>query len=247
MTIKDEVLAAFAKLDPAADADWNKDGTPKLDAIRRAAGDEKIARDELTQSIGDLRRPAAPQAAEQAPPTAAAAEAAPQAPQAPPGPPAAEPAPAPAEDQVYIAQAEDQPVPEKAKVVETAKAALDALKGDAQTAAAEFEAAKAKLDAVTAERHKHQEVIESNKAQMSNAEAIKRVQKQTQANLVNNRARVIAATMALKEVGLAPTVPASALDAYYAGRKRTKEQAANAAAFHHQRAKERVAERLGTV
>lgn len=51
-----QILDALAKLDPANEAQWNVDGTPKLEAVRWLGGDQAITRGQIISASPDFNR-----------------------------------------------------------------------------------------------------------------------------------------------------------------------------------------------
>jgi hypothetical protein len=245
MTIKDDVLAAFQKLAPNDDALWNKDGTPKLEAIRNAAGDQKISRDEMIGSIGDKRRPEV-KAAEPAegdggaPPTQEAT------------PPATPPAPAADErpDTVNAVKpevpgVEDTETPDKTKLVAEAQSNIADIEKELATITPGLADTLAEVERLKGLREKEQAVVDANTVLLTHAEAVKKVQAQTQANIAANKERMALAQTALAASGFKPAP--SQLDASLQGRKRTPESIAAQATYYKQQGANRLAERLGQV
>jgi hypothetical protein len=246
MTIKDDVLAAFGRLAPDDDAAWNKDGTPKLEAIRNAAGDQKISRDEMIQSIGDLRRPVA-EAKPETPPAAPAVEP----PAAPPEQAASQAAPPEDKpdtvntDKPKVEGVEDIDTPDKTKLVAEAEARIAEIDGEVKKVAPVLNEALAEMQRLQKLRDAESAVVAENTVVLTHAEAVKRVQAQTAANAAANKQRMQIASDVLKSSGFKPA--ASALDASLAARKRTPEMAMNAAKYHQSRQAERLQERIGQV
>lgn len=248
MTIKDDVLAAFQKLDAKDDSLWNKDGTPKLEAIRNAAADQKISRDEMIGSIADKRRPEV-----KAEPTQAAPPETPPAPPAPPEvaqtqaqPPAADDRP----DSVNAAKPETPGVentetPDKAKLVAKAQENIAEIDAAIRKATPALNDSLAEVARLTKLRAKETEIVDANTVILTHAESVKKVQAQTIANIAANKERLALAQTALAASGFQQ--PPSALDAKLQNRKPTPESIAAKAAYHKQQGQARLAERLGQV
>jgi hypothetical protein len=244
MTIKDDVIAAFQKLDAKDDSLWNKDGTPKLEAIRNAAADQKISRDEMIGSIGDLRRPevkAAPVEGDGGAP--AAQEATP--PASPPAPAADDRPDTVSPQKPHVEGVEDTETPDKAKLAAAAEARIKEIDAEIAKATPSLNDSIAEIARLTKLREKEAEVVEANTVILTHAEAVKKVQAQTIANIAANKERLALAQTALAASGFQP--PPSALDAKLRDRKPTRESIAAKAAYHKQQGEARLAERLGQV
>lgn len=59
MTTQVDIKAAVELLDVKDDAQWNKDGTPKLEAVRENLKDLTVKKEDVLAAIGDWRRPVA--------------------------------------------------------------------------------------------------------------------------------------------------------------------------------------------
>lgn len=270
MTIKDDINAAFDKLDPANGEQWNADGSPKLEAIRIAAGDQRIKRDEVTSALAGKRRPE--QAAKPADEPAVKPEEAPAEQVAteqanteqPPAPAPEEPVATGAEataavdpdagreDTVHAVKpnvdgVEDTETPDRVELLGMAHASIETIDNESRGLDGELQKLQARMDTLAARRKKHEAFIVENEEHLTQADAVKRVQLQTQKNLAANKDRINVAAAAVKAAGVSIAPPASPLDAAYATRRKTPEMAANAAAYFRQRQNERVAERLGSV
>lgn len=245
------------------DAHWNEDGTAKLEVVQKLAGEADITLADLVEANGGM-----PTRGDEADPKDAADEgtedggikAAPPAPELPKaaitkpgedredgtgdGKPGTEPAEAVVLDhKLVVAQAD---------------AAIDELDPVIIAAAQEAEAAAAKLAELTREKSKLLELREQHDTPISNAEAVRRIQAQTQEALAARKAKMQAVGAAAAEVGLKGH--ASNLDAALAqGGRRSQvlrdgqvyvatpqTNAQNAGKFYAQRAAERLANRLGT-
>lgn len=255
MTIKTDIVAAFELLEAKDDALWNADGTPKLEAIRNAAGDQRIKRDELIDAIGDRRRPVVKESApqEQAPTEPATQEKAPD-PEQPlatgatntsaADPDADRPDTIVAE-KPKVAGVADENTPDKQELIEMAASRIETIDAEAREVDADLQKLNARMATLKANREKQKAIVEENQEQLTLAEAVKRVQAQTQANLRANKDRISVAAAAVKAAGASLAPHASPLDAAYATRKRSPEEATRAAAYFAQRQTERVNERLG--
>ena len=54
--MSEQIIAALAKLDPANDAQWTKDGLPKLDIMSELTGDPKLTRKAVTNASPTFTR-----------------------------------------------------------------------------------------------------------------------------------------------------------------------------------------------
>lgn len=216
-----DIKAAVELMDVAADAQWNKDGTPKLDVVRENLKDQTVSKESLLAAIGEWRRPAAPVTPSEADIAAAAAAALAG------GDRPDETTPEPEPD-------EESPTDKLLKQVAEWRAARAEF--DVQIAEQEKikSAADRKVHQIRVEQDKVITLIERFAPQVSQAEAVKRVQAQTRENLQRNILATSVVAAAMKQTGL-QSYP-SKLDQTLATRRRTPEQQANYAKFVHQTA-----------
>ena len=207
MATQVDIKAAVELLDVKDDAQWNKDGTPKLEAVRDNLKDQTVKKEDVLAAIGDYRRPGA----EPGPGTGGADK----------------------EDEVTAATPVD-PTQELVARLDAARERRDSLGREMDVEHEKIRVANHRIAQLTVLQDKEITFIEANEKQVSHAEIVKRIQKQTQERL----AQTVQATQGLNEVLKQSGLGAypSKLDQTMALRRRTPEQQANYAKFVHQNA-----------
>lgn len=242
-TKEDNIRSAVSLLITTNDpAQWESDGSPKLSAIQDLVGADVTAEDVAKAAPeGGFKFPG--KEVEEVKTANALAVTPP-----PPPDPAANAADDAREDGLGDGRTEPAVVnvdtPEPAKVIKSHQAALAAIDPEMAELAKTVERAGERLKELQAKKDVHVTAIEQNTAKLSAADAVRRVQQQTQKNLNEQKQRTQLAATALKASGF--QVHASPLDASYANRKRTPEQTANMAKHVHQKAAENLSRRMGT-
>lgn len=217
MVDANEIKAAIELMDAKDDAQWEADGSPKLDILKTLTNKPELTLDDVDEAVGAFKRGQKVKVAKHADETKPV-----------------EPI-APAVDLSKL----DPNGPEYAtEVVRVARAEDARLKVLVAEAEAVRNAAANEVKKLTAARDEQVIIIERYAPQITHAQAVKAIQAQTVKNLADTKGRVALATQALAATGQQLVYP-SKLDATLAMRKRTPEQATNFAKFVHQQAQAR--------
>jgi hypothetical protein len=218
-----DIKAAVELLDVADDNLWEANGVPKLSVIRATLKDETVQASALQRAIGDFRRPVKnPEPAKEeakvetpAPIAAASTE---------------------REDNITVPPAPTSTERLLAQV-EAARVRRDELGDEMAAERTKRDEAARRLHELAQLQNKEIAWLEANEPQVTQAEAVKRVQAQTVARLAGGVAASHAMADILKATG--QKVFPSVLDQSLAMRKQTPEQKANYAKFVHQTAAHR--------
>lgn len=224
MTELSDIKAAAELVDVADDSKWEKDGTPKVDAVKEHLDkNAKVSGADVLKAIGDFRRPTPP--------------AAPAAPKV----------------EVTALEKQEEPAPSNPMdsllaQVEAARAKRDEITLQmAEQRSRRDTAARALVD-LSNEQNRHILFIEKNEPRVSQAEAVKRIQAQTTERLAATK--VHASTVAQIMGAVAGSVPGaggaifpSKLDAALASRPKHPDHLKNQAAYIQQSADARNAAR----
>lgn len=224
---------------------WEADGSPKLAAIQDLVGADVTAEDvALAAPEGGFKRPAKEEPASPLSLSATAPVTLPEHPHADPQDDAREEGLGDGTLPTATAAAPVE-LPEPVQIIRKSQAAIKSIEPELAEVVKTVEAAGKRLQELQAIKNQHIERIEAATEKVTQAEAVRRVQAQTQKNALEQKQRTQLAATALKASGF--QVHASPLDAAMANRKRTPESVQNQAKHVHQRAKENLERRLGTV
>jgi len=138
---------------------------------------------------------------------------------------------------------ENPSTPDPRDTIRAANAVIESIDPEIKAVARAAEAAGARLKELQAAKNKQLDIVEGAKALVSQSDAVKAVQKQSQRNRTELKQRTELAAVALKASGFVPA--ASALDHAMQNRKRTPESVTNMAKYTHQQAAQRLEGRVG--
>lgn len=231
-------------------ANWNSDGTPKLTALQVIAGDDTITMAQMVQAAGGV--PSKDDTdAESTGDSADATKAAPQ-PAIDTSKPDAE-----GDEGTGDGKAPEPEEPTHQDIIAGATEAITELEPEVQAAKAQAQAAADTLAAITAKKDALGQVIEEHTEKLSRAQAVQRIQRQTQEGLERRKESLQAVHKAAQQVGVLQY--ASELDASLArGGSRSvvirdgktyvatpQTNAINAGKYYAQQAAARIANRTG--
>lgn len=224
---KENIKAAVEMLDSADDALWEKDGSPSLEALRALTGNSKLTSDDVDEAVGAFKRPGGntvgsnqgnPESKQDNEEVAVTAN----------------PEPEPARDRPK--QAPDPRDPLEAKnIVADAEQDLNVVRAEIEEVEALRNECNERLVKLNARKSHDLRQIEIYAPRISQADAVKAIQRQTQERLIQQKSAAITSAEALRAAGIGKTYP-SVLDSHLANRRRTPEQTANYAKYVHQNA-----------